>query len=80
MKPCWNLEAYEQAEVEFKKALDIKHDLPGTHHNLAVLYLKNNHYTDAVIQLKQALKLQPENPTTKNLLDYALRQLKEDPS
>ena len=76
----WNLEAYKQAEVELKKALDIKHDLPGIHHNLAVLYLKNNHYADAVFQLKQTLKLQPENPTTKELLDYALRKLKEDPS
>jgi protein O-mannosyl-transferase len=76
----WNLGAYEQAEVEFKKSLKIKADLPETHHNLAALYLKNNHYAEAVFHLKQVLKLQPENLTSKKLLNYTLRHLKEDPS
>jgi tetratricopeptide (TPR) repeat protein len=73
----WNLKAYEKSEIEFKKALSINHKLPEIHYNLAVIYLKKNHIADAVFHLKQVHKLQPENTTAKNLLDYALRKVRK---
>ena len=73
----WNLKAYEKSEIEFKKALSINYKLPEIHYNLAVIYLKKNHIADAVFHLKQVLKLQPENTTAKNLLDYALRKVRK---
>ena len=76
----WNIKSYEKAEIEFKKALGLQSDLPDIHHNLAALYLKSNRFTDAIPHLNEVLKLQPENRTTRKLLDYALGQVKESPS
>ena len=76
----WNLKSYDNAEIEFKKALGLQNDLPEIHHNLAALYVISNRFTDAIPHLKEVLKLQPENSTAKKLLDYALGQVRGDPS
>jgi len=76
----WNLKAYEKAEIEFKKALDIQQDLPEIHHNLAALHLKNNRYASAIPHLEQVLRLQPGNATAQKLLDHAVSQMKKGPS
>ena len=76
----WNLKAYERAEVEFNKALDIQQNLPEIHQNLAILHLKNNRYANAIPHLDQVLKLQPGNTTAQKLLDHALGQMKKGPS
>ena len=75
----WNLKSYAKAEIEFKKALGLQNDLPEIHHNLAALYVKSNRLTDAILHFKEVLKLQPENITSKKLLDYAQGQVKEGP-
>ena len=75
-----NLDAYKKAEIAFKKALSINHNLPQVHHNLALLYIIINHHTNAVFYLNQVIKLQPDNMTAKKLLDYTLRQIRENAS
>ncbi|HHA18275.1 MAG TPA: tetratricopeptide repeat protein, partial [Methylophaga sp.] len=50
----------EQAEVEFRKAIQIAPDNGEIYYSLGLLFAEQNRYADAVVELAKASKLLPE--------------------
>ena len=63
------------AKIEFKKASEIKPDIPTIHNNLAAIYIKNGDFKNAIPHLETLLNLQPENIKAKKLLQFSRGQI-----
>lgn len=50
-----------QAEIEFKKALELNPNLPEAYYYLGSIYFKQERYAQSIAQCRQALKLNPED-------------------
>lgn len=51
---------YDQAEKNFRKAIELKPDFPEAYFNLAVVYAKSQHLLEAVNNLKLAIHFKPD--------------------
>ena len=61
----------EDAQQAFKRAVEIKPEIPGTWHNLGHFYLETGQYSDAVQNLEKALQLKPNVPNALHSLGLA---------
>ena len=62
----------ENAELEFRKALEVTSDSPGAHFGLAVLAMQRGKKANAAQELREVLRVQPDYPQARNLLAVAL--------
>lgn len=58
----------DEAEVEFRKLIDLAEDEPLGYANLGLVYLRMNRYDEAERRLREALALQPSDPNIHLLL------------
>ena len=56
-----DLEQYDEAEKEFRAALDLKKDFPEAHFNLGLVYEKTGRMKEAVSEYQTGLRLNPED-------------------
>jgi protein O-mannosyl-transferase len=63
----WNLKIFDQAEIEFKKALKME-DKVTIHNNLANVYIAQKSFGKAIPHLKMVIKKTPNDLRARNLL------------
>jgi len=61
----------EEAEIEFRRAIEKKPDYSKGHSNLGVVYLQQNRLDDAIKEFKLAIKYDPNNAEAYNNLGVA---------
>lgn len=71
-----------EATEYFEKSLNFSNPdtLGESHHNLAVLYLRQENYLKALFQFEEALKHQPENHTAKHMVNALTGVQSETPA
>lgn len=68
---------FEEAEKNFRRALDLDAELVEAHHSLAVLLTRTERAAEAVPYFERVLKADPGDVKTLNALGVALQQLKK---
>lgn len=54
-------ELFEEAELTYKRALELKPDYWGSYNELGIFYYRNSRYEDAIKQFRQVTILTPDN-------------------
>jgi Flp pilus assembly protein TadD len=60
---------YNEAVVQYEKALELEPEQPAVHRNLGLLLAKLGRFKEAVVHLRAALKLQPNEPYARETLE-----------
>jgi predicted TPR repeat methyltransferase len=58
----------EKAMHTYQQAINLNANLADVHHNLAILYLRNQDRKTALVHFTEALKLDPRNDTAKHMV------------
>lgn len=68
---------YDEAEIQYKKAIELYPNLSDTHNNLGLLYYEQKKYLEAEAEYKKAMEINPKHKGAHFNLGILYKELKQ---